>query len=330
MGYGGDGGSGVVNVGVPRTEFDEFKDSVIYGKTGQKLQLIGGTIRNSGSGWEYIEDVDHAKTGLNTLELVDNAIQINYSFTGTKVGTLIVSPDETFASFGIITGASVAKGYALITLCAPFSCEVTPGGISSISGMFDPETTFELLADNAGFKITHLASFSGDQPILSIMDDGNNRLSMEVRAMSDLTTVTVRFFDYLSGLVTNNGSAVSVSSNNLIVPTATFSNGEFTILHTTIYQNDAVIIENNDSPYHYRVSTKATNLTRVKVYDMSGALVTALNSDMKFYFTRLVKVKSAMPATARIKIRRGPVLINPATFSNSNGNLWIYGFMEIA
>ena len=71
-----------------------------------------GVIRNDGSGWAVIEDSGHKS--LNILSVVDtgSALRLSYLEVASQVGTLLISPDETFAQAGYSAGASVGLSHA--------------------------------------------------------------------------------------------------------------------------------------------------------------------------------------------------------------------------
>jgi hypothetical protein len=312
-----------------QSQMAQITNTQIKGKDNQKYRLIGAPIRNDGTGWKYIEDESHAKTGLSTISVTGNKIQVDYDFTATKVASLVVTPDETFAKNGIVVGASVGKTNALIEMSSDLSLEVTTGGVASISSFHAPDTIATNLANNEGITITHLSSSSNDKPIATIMDDGTNRSALEVRLNATTTSMTIRTFDNINGTVTNDGTNITIATNNLDIPTATFSNGVFTIAHDTSHDNSSIFAIGNDGAYVYQVIARTTSTIQVRVLDMAGAVVTVLNSNMKFNFTRFAKVKSAIPSTARIYVRRGNVQLNPNSLVNANANFWINGFMEV-
>ncbi|MFS3128667.1 hypothetical protein ACLM5J_09705 [Nocardioides sp. Bht2] len=91
--------------------------TVIVGTSGKQYRLISGVLRNSGSGWAWINDAGHVPTGVTlTVSPTTNAIVINFNATASKVSSLHVTPDETLAAMGVRAGSSVGFSTATIQL----------------------------------------------------------------------------------------------------------------------------------------------------------------------------------------------------------------------
>ena len=105
-----------VTVDIANNEFGEIERVDLIGGEKQH-RMIAGVIRNTGSGWEFITDANHAGD-MNCVSVTaneDGQIRINYGgIHAKKVISLIVAPDETFASLGYTVGSSVAATYSLI------------------------------------------------------------------------------------------------------------------------------------------------------------------------------------------------------------------------
>lgn len=82
-----------------------------YGET----KLVACVARNSGSGWELIDDAFHKPINMDSASNTTTNIVLDYSSMGaSEVGSLTVVPDETYSSLGFVFGASVANGDANI------------------------------------------------------------------------------------------------------------------------------------------------------------------------------------------------------------------------
>ncbi|MBE6572991.1 MAG: hypothetical protein E7652_01190 [Ruminococcaceae bacterium] len=76
----------------------------------EKIVYVAGVIRNSGDGWQLIEDDKHAPLNCKSVSVNESkgSISINYSDLNIKkVITFTVTPDETLSSMGYTCGASV-------------------------------------------------------------------------------------------------------------------------------------------------------------------------------------------------------------------------------
>lgn len=86
-------------------------------RNNKRHKVIAGVVRNSGDGWEFIINERH-QGDLNCVDVSTDEngyIVVDYSAIGAKkVVSLLVAPDETFASLGYIVGASVGLGLCRI------------------------------------------------------------------------------------------------------------------------------------------------------------------------------------------------------------------------
>ena len=80
---------------------------------GTEQQLLSGTIRwvNSTT-WTVLNDTGHADTGLDYPQLMADRVRVHYDECAQTVGSLQVTPDESFQSAGVRVGASVGLCYA--------------------------------------------------------------------------------------------------------------------------------------------------------------------------------------------------------------------------
>lgn len=80
------------------------------------LATVAGTIRRTSSTtWQILSDTDHEPIGVSSVEILSSPwrLRLHYDFTATKVHTIAVTPDETFAAYwgGFRVGASVGLAY---------------------------------------------------------------------------------------------------------------------------------------------------------------------------------------------------------------------------
>lgn len=94
-----------------RDEFNSVRASLaagrVKGDSSKNYRLISGVLRNSGSGWGWINDVGHSPSGLGVVTQDSGKITIAHAVSGLKVSSLQVTPDETYAAQGLRCGASV-------------------------------------------------------------------------------------------------------------------------------------------------------------------------------------------------------------------------------
>jgi len=96
-------------------ELDSLYKNMIVGNTDKRYKIVACVIRNTGSGFELIDDSSHTPIGVTSVTNDTNEITINYDFTASKVGTLIVGCDEIMVANGMSAGASVGLALSKIT-----------------------------------------------------------------------------------------------------------------------------------------------------------------------------------------------------------------------
>lgn len=99
----------------------------------KKLKFLACAIRNTGTGWKFINDAEH--NPLNFASVGASAkIRLTYSFTAKKVLSLVVAPDETFAK-DYDVGGSVGLSYSDLNVYA--KPKVYGGKLVYSSGVWD-------------------------------------------------------------------------------------------------------------------------------------------------------------------------------------------------
>lgn len=108
-------------------------------------KTVAGAIRNVGNGWAFINDANHSPQNLSAISVNSSGdIVVNYSFTASKVVSLVVTPDETFASLYSV-GASVGLSTATISVYSLSTGQkVDASTISSANGNFWIYGLFEI------------------------------------------------------------------------------------------------------------------------------------------------------------------------------------------
>lgn len=93
---------------------------MIRGAAGKKYRTVSCAIRNSGAGFQLISDAGHAPLGVSGVTTdANNNIILAYDFVAKTVGSLVITPDETFSLLGYQIGASVGLTQATIEVGAP-------------------------------------------------------------------------------------------------------------------------------------------------------------------------------------------------------------------
>ena len=325
--------------GVTQSQLDTQLEGYVAGEAGRACRELACVVRNSGAGWVFINDTDHAPMGFSAVSVVGDTLRVTYSATYTKVLSMLGSVDETMASRGLSFGPSVGLGLSNFSLFMNFSCWVEKALGTFAFGDIDPwldpgvDTTIAT-TDESRFTITHKTA-SGDDPPMATLITGT--AGIEPRLSYGGTSIIVTFFDDLAGYVYYNAGTTSwvVVTNNIAQPTFSFAAGVLTVTHEDIGDCYEVFITPVSGLYVMAAGTpsgtagtRATSFT-VGIYDYAGAAVTTANANMKFHYRRTRKVRTKAPDGTRVSIRRGPVLLDPAAVISTDGNLWIRAVMEV-
>lgn len=122
------------------TSGDSYK--AVSSASPENIRIVAGVIRNTGDGWQFIENEKHGVYNCTGVSVNKDKGSINIEYSGIeakKVISFTVSPDETFSSLGYTCGASVGLEHAEVYVHKSSSgliTEVNPDKIISESGNF--------------------------------------------------------------------------------------------------------------------------------------------------------------------------------------------------
>lgn len=91
----------------------------------ESYSAIAGVIRNSGQGWDLVQDRGHETLGIKSVSEDDEKISIFYD-DKSKVNALSATIDETMASEGYTVGASVGLNITYLYIYDKDQNLVTP------------------------------------------------------------------------------------------------------------------------------------------------------------------------------------------------------------
>jgi len=297
----------------------------------KNLLMLAGTIRNSGAGWAYIDDAGHEKINMSTVVVQTGSLRVEHTPSATKVGTLICSPDETFAKEGMICGASVGSTFSLIDMLFPLSVQVKGDGVFVSKTYFTSSLSVVFSADNSTFTLTHPECDALDVP--SIICPISAGSSGEFAVSYSGTTVTVERRGDLAGYIYYDVATTSWKYAGECVNDLTFSfvAGVLTVTHSAVVGNlYALVLSKRDGGYNPVVVSPLTSSFQVKFYDSSNVLITVADANTKFYFARVgAKYKMPQKTTERVLIKRGHCKADAQYIVNASANVWIQGVMQI-
>jgi len=102
---------------------------------GPRLAVLSCAIRNSGAGWQLINDVAHAPSGVSGVIQHPDHLEITHNVGAVRVSSLQVTPDEYYAARAVRCGASVGLALTRIYLYKGTStAPVDPATLVASSG----------------------------------------------------------------------------------------------------------------------------------------------------------------------------------------------------
>lgn len=172
----------------------------------KKIKLVAGIIRNSGSGWDFIENTTHSKLNLSSVTEDTTSIKVNFDFTAKKILGFSAIPDETFSGNGIKCGTSVGTTSVIIKLhkeVMPFGGYIYYDGsnwnISKSNGI--TSATFS----NGILTLKHANIGTGNQYFASVEGRDGALCSLGSVGADNLQ---VKFYDYSGSLKTTEDTSM--------------------------------------------------------------------------------------------------------------------------
>lgn len=104
--------------GIPAASVSGLADA-LAGIVGPGYRIVAAPIRNvtgQSPWWEPISDAGHAPEGISSIVTTTSDITVNYTFTASRVLSLVVTTDETLSQMGLFCGASVGLSSSVIKL----------------------------------------------------------------------------------------------------------------------------------------------------------------------------------------------------------------------
>lgn len=207
--------------GMLDAKVDPLTAGRVQGASGRAYRVIAGVLRNSGSGWAFLNDSGHQPTNITSVSANSTSITINYGFTGTKVAALLVTPDETFAQDGYFAGASVGLSSSTIKIARAgrsVSDYVSYNGSTwtSLGGVFTG-----LSFSSGTLTLTH-ESITGASGAVA---GRGGTYQPQLGAMSG-TTTEVEFFDWA-------GAKITTANTNMRAYVTRNSNRQLTAVDPT-------------------------------------------------------------------------------------------------
>jgi len=183
----------------------------IMGDDGRNYRVVGGPLRNTGDGFFALEDSGHDPVGIGAVSSDGTGITLDFSFSATKVISLIVGCDETLARLGYTAGASVGLSDATIYVGQPIGYHdyVQYNGSAWVSSNgFISSVSMNGTTGLITFNHEDVGDLGGPAlgGIIQMRTDGTNRMS---QGGVTATTMTATVFPY------NSTTSVKTASTDM-------------------------------------------------------------------------------------------------------------------
>ena len=305
---------------------------------GKTAKMMVCAIRNTGSGWAYIEDSAHAPirfTGAPTIVTAPEDFKLTLTHTTNcgKVGSLVCAPDETFAPYGVVIGASVGTDSSTLRAGMPLRFRTYGAtAVADFHPFFGSRVSIAALGDGTGFTITTPQLQNGTATTMPIVGtthyiDGRAG-DIQIKSLS-LTQFEVRAVGDIDAYLAYNGSAWVFTSDTVANLSASWSVDTLTVTHdSTGVANLGVFTQQIFGGYRPVLVSSNANSCSFKFVNDAGVVQTTLSTAFKFRFTRPHKLPKLMPATQTCYFDCGMALLYWGDIISANGNIWLQGLMH--
>lgn len=306
---------------------------LIFGNDGNKYRLLAGVIRNTGSGWEFLDDSGHEPIGFTgVINNVDGSLQLEHDVDAVKVGSLVATADETYSNYGIIAGASVGRDFSTLEMYAPLSFVVNCDTGAVISPFWGGDVT----ASIAGSKVTITHPTILNRETMVLQRQGSTvRPSVDVTVSQGTSTTSLIFNTTVWGYVQYTGSAWTITQTNMISPdTPVWDNSKLTITHAPASNSRGRT--GRRFPY-YETNEGEYGATTSQVYFSDGATGSQITgsptTSMKVYWER-DNVNPIDGSDVTVSLGswgvRGPhAMVDASLLANPGGNIWLKGVLVL-
>jgi len=326
--------------------FNRMADDFVIGDDGRKYRVVSCVLRQNSdsSGWYVIDDADHRPVGLDSVTPVtesDGNIILNYSFTGQKIGSLLVTPDEGYANGNLSFGASVGNSSAIISLYHPFWARTSGtavvahsyfGPMASSAALTDGEWYAEYTIADGTWVFTHASETHSDSTgsVVAIEGFGDDTTGSPYETTSrSKTSFTVETRQQIHGKT--NGATTILTDNSGTFTGSWNGTDTWTITHPTSASANDVIVSCVDPQYTAGIQSSTTTQFTVKFYDVAtGTAYTGGTIPSNIYFMRGGVAACDITGSTKFKAERlGKCKVDAQYVSGASSNLWVQGLFEI-
>lgn len=306
----------------------------------KKMKNVIGAIRNTGNGFNFISDSSHEPINGASVVTEGDRITINYGFNGSKVGTLLATPDETLSKLGYIVGTSVGLDNSKIYVSKQdmvFGYLTKSGGDSVAFTKTDNISNgiVDLMWESSSkrLKVTHDKCYS---PIPNIFTRNPEIIAFPVsinpRGGFNNTYIGFRENKSLSSIIRYLGTTFTNSGDNGGVTSMNWDsvNSRLTVNHKSI-NNLCVNLTSRTIGLEIIPYTINDNNVVLEFYK-NGQKITAPSTDINFILNKQSDTSvNIIPPDGTIACLsyNGRWEVPPSDITHLNSNIWLYGTIQI-
>ena len=155
------GGTGATTASAARAGLSvpSLSTTLLTEGTGERV-LIGALVQETeDSGWYWANDANHAPIGFNTATVSQTStyIQLPFDFTGSKIRSIVATPDDQYAKRGLIIGGSIGLSNLYLYLSLPLHAvvEFDSNNGNTIYGDVAVINDISLVHNSGELQVTH-------------------------------------------------------------------------------------------------------------------------------------------------------------------------------
>lgn len=326
--------------------FNRMADDFVVGDDGRKYRVVSCVLRqnSAGSGWYAIDDSGHRPVGLDPVTPVSESngdIVLNYNFTGQKIGSLLITPDEGYANGNLSFGASVGNSSAVISLYHPFWARTSGTGVVAFS-YFGPMASSSALSDGDWFAeydvaagtwvFTHVSESHTDATgsVIAVEGYGDDPTAVTYEITSRAKTgFTVESRQPIHGKT--NGATTILTDNSGVFTGSWDGTDTWTITHPASASSFDVSVSCVNPQYVVGIQSSSTTQFTLKFFNVStGAAYTGASIPSNIYFMRGGTAACDLTGGTKFKVERlGKCKVDAQYVAGASSNLWVHGLFEV-
>lgn len=312
-----------------------------YGGTSGKFALSGAAFRRNtkqSNDWQVITDPTHVP--VNTFGIT-SGVDLEISYQGRLIGSLVCAPDESLAMDGVLVGGSVGPDRAIISMGAPCSFVVDLDNNNSIkfdNKFFDISRFSVSISAGGQITISHPQRRLMQSPIVQFSAANSQFEYLVPHYVNEPTPGGFSFFliGEAEGVIAYDGSKWVINSsvwiNDGVNDEVKFNydtvQGRLDITHPSIIGSPGLSVDSiyNGAAVNAQIGPVKSQTSFSVFFRKPDGSIPSLSSALSFEFSRGMSAIRKRPS-GKIKVYLGSVKVNCNHVDYEFGNFWTIGLM---